>query len=226
LGTRGLAPPSTPRPRGMYRRRPRRRCRLPYLVNSSSRSASFKSLHNLGLGGKVANRSVGRYFGGCGGVGRRARDVSVSCGRPFAKSRSSPARSAWRNKPSFLVALSLTVSFIFHVMFFSALVLSLLSFFTPSPPPRYVGTWRQEAHAESALAKTLVRRHARTGSSLGPRPRRERCPSRCPARRVAMVDQTMTKTVLAVDQTMTKTVLAVYYCCPTKMPYLMRVLLH
>ena len=134
LGTRGLAPPSTPRPRGMYRRRPRRRCRLPYLVNSSSRSASFKSLHNLGLGGKVANRSVGRYFGGCGGVGRRARDVSVSCGRPFAKSRSSPARSAWRNKPSFLVALSLTVSFIFHVMFFSALVLSLLSFFTPPLP--------------------------------------------------------------------------------------------
>jgi hypothetical protein len=41
-----------------------------------------------------------------------------------------------------------------------------------------------------------------------------------------MVDQTMIKTVLAVDQTMTKTVLAVYYCCPTKMPYLMRVLLH
>ena len=68
LGTRGLAPPSTPRPRGMYRRRPRRRCRLPYLVNSSSRSASFESLHNLGVGGKVANRSVGRYFGGCGGV--------------------------------------------------------------------------------------------------------------------------------------------------------------
>ena len=109
---------------------------------------------------------------------------------------------------------------------FLAPLSSLFFLSLPPPPPRYVGTWRQEAHAESALAKTLVRRHARTGSSLGPRPRRERCPSRCPARRVAMVDQTMTKTVLAVDQTMTKTVLAVYYCCPTKMPYLMRVLLH